>query len=387
MADLMTNTAHWARTGLLRSYSLLYEGLACPLLFRQDAQTAHEQALRLLRWADERTWVQAVFAGLRRATLPPSGRHVGGVTLDSPMILAAGFVKGAGFTDEAAALAAVQRGENIMPGWRSMPALVGAVEFGSFTRYPRLGNAGTVLWRDVASRSTQNRVGLKNPGALAAAAFLAARLAQLPACYGINIAVSPGVSDSEQEQREVVEALELFLAAGVRPAWFTLNLSCPNTEDDPGGNQTEHKTRLLCAAAVSILAQAGIPLWVKVGPDLAPSQYAILMRVFAETGVRAVIATNTLGQPTPDGRQTAGVGGGWLHAPALHAVEHLQVANPGGQVAVIGCGGVQDGLTYAEFTRRGAHAVQYWSALVYRGPLAAALVFNETANDQKGIGP
>ncbi len=97
------------------------------------------------------------------------------MTLPHPLIVAAGLVKGDGFASEAEALAAVARGRNIMPGWRSLPALVGAVEFGSFTRWPRLGNPGCVVWRDMATRSMQNRVGLRNPGATAAAAFLGAR--------------------------------------------------------------------------------------------------------------------------------------------------------------------------------------------------------------------
>ena len=99
---------------------------------------------------------------------------------------------------------AVQR--NIIPGWRSMPLLVGAVEFGSFTRCPRLGNTGTVLWRDEPTHSTQNRIGLKNPGALASAEFFALHLEQLPPVFGINIAVSPGVVDPAQMNREILEA-------------------------------------------------------------------------------------------------------------------------------------------------------------------------------------
>ena len=43
---------------------------------------------------------------------------VGEVTLDSPLMLAAGLVKGDGFESEEAALAAVERGDNIIPGWK-----------------------------------------------------------------------------------------------------------------------------------------------------------------------------------------------------------------------------------------------------------------------------
>jgi dihydroorotate dehydrogenase len=236
------------------------------------------------------------------------------------------------------------------------------------------------MWRDPTTRSTQNRVGLRNPGARAAAAFLGERRWHLPPVFGINIAVSPGVTDLEQEQTEVLESLAFFVEQRVLPTWFTLNLSCPNTEDDPGGHQTEARTRQLCAAVIAYLRAAahGVPLWVKVGPDLYAEQYRILMRVFAEEGVAAVVATNTLGLPAPDQPEVlAGVGGGRIHQQALAAVSALVEAGAERQVDVIGCGGVMDADSAQAFRARGAKAVQYWSALVYRGPLAAAHILHE----------
>jgi len=123
------------------------------------------------------------------------------------------------------------------------------------------------------------------------------------------------------------------------------------------------------------------PLWVKVGPDLSDEQYRALLRVFAETGVAAVVATNTLPLPAPDDPAVmAGVGGGRLHARAVEVAALLMAAERaacGYPVDVIGCGGVQDGDTYRAFARLGAPVVQYWTALVYRGPLAAALIAHE----------
>src|SRR5690606_28074553 len=114
---------------------------------------------------------------------------------------------------------------------------VGLVEYGSFTRQARPGNIGTVMWRDAKTQSTQNRVGLKNPGVEAAATFLLKHVIDLPHTFGINIAVSPGV-DNEQAIIDIRESFNAFLKRGVIPNWFTLNVSCPNTEDDPTGNQT-----------------------------------------------------------------------------------------------------------------------------------------------------
>jgi dihydroorotate dehydrogenase len=404
----------------LRISDFAYTRLLRPLIFRSSAQTAHERMMRLLRFADR--WVTPPLGAVHRLAFADFPVSVGGVSLSAPLILAAGLVKGDGFDSEAAALAAVRAGRNIIPGWRCMPRLVGPVEFGSFTCWPRLGNPGVVVWRDVPTRSTQNRVGLRNPGALAAAEFLAAHKTDLPPVFGINIAVSPGVDDPDQQTDEVIAALNVFIERGVYPAWFTLNLSCPNTEDDPTGHQTADGARQLCAAAVAALnltpksplhARRGgesddqapsprvetyvqhtrdyrgevrngaIPLWVKLGPNLSAEQVRALMAVFAETGVRAVVATNTLPQPSPtDSTVTAGVGGGRLHAHALQTAaalvqEKTAHAYP---VDVIGCGGVLDGAAFRAFADLGISTVQYWSALVYRGPLAAALIVYEAKN-------
>jgi dihydroorotate dehydrogenase len=374
-----------ARRGFLAANQFAYEHVARPVIFRWSAQDAHQRMVGLLRRLDASPLLCGLLRAAHQAAFEGCETSIGGVKLSYPLMLSAGMVKGLGFQTDADALDAVVRGQNIIPGWRSVPSLVGLVEFGSFTRHPRMGNAGTVIWRDVPTQSTQNRVGLKNPGAAAAAAFLAKHRTALPPQFGINIAVSPGVVDVDQEQKDVLEAVSTFLDQGIQPTWFTLNVSCPNTEDDPGGRQTEAQTRQLCSALVGYLLDRKftIPVWVKISPGLAVEQYRILMRVFHEVGAQAVIATNTLGQSVPDdSTMMAGVGGGKLHNYALEAVQILMEARTRYHYAVdvIGCGGILDGRTYQDFRACGVGAVQYWSALVYRGPLAAAVIQNESKN-------
>jgi dihydroorotate dehydrogenase len=367
-------------------YRVMYENAVRPHLFRGSPQQAHDGVLNLLRWSDKHDSAQVVLNWLHRLAFAEEPVEIGGVCLPHPLILAAGFVKGQGFASEDEAWKAVQNDDNIIPGWRSMSPLVGAVEFGSFTRWPRLGNPGTVLWRDPATYSLQNRVGLKNPGARAAAEFFSARAAHLPRVFGINIAASPGISDPEQEKCEILEAMAFFVSHGVTPAWFTLNLSCPNTEDDPGSRQTERRARQLCQAVCDDLTPLRIPVWVKVSPGLAAEQYRALMRVFADCGVAAVIATNTQAEPAPGNPdQPAGVSGGRLARHTDAAIEHLLTERSrwGYEVDVIACGGVLDGATYAKHTDLGIKAVQYWTALIYRGPLAAAVIHYEAKQLRK----
>lgn len=369
---------------LLTAFDGGYRRLNRHLIFKTSAQEAHESVIGMLRFLERFPLTSTVAGGLRRATFTASPTEVGGVRLSHPLILAAGFVKGDGFKSEAEALSALsQARRNIIPGWRIMPALVGAVEFGSFTRWPRMGSEGAAIWRHIESQSTQNRVGLKNPGAMAAAIFLGKRKDKLPKAFGINIALSPGVDD-RQQQAELIESLELFIAAGVRPTWFTLNLSCPNTEDDPLGRQLEADVRRLCRAFIAHLQahQLDIPLWVKISPNLAGEQYRALIRILDEAGVKAIIATNTLPQPSPDDDSvTAGMGGGKLFEAALLAIAELgrEKSRMNYAIDLIGCGGIIDGLTYRDYRRLGVKAAQYWSALVYRGPLAAAVIQSELA--------
>ncbi len=111
------------------------------------------------------------------------------------------------------------------------------------------------------------------------------------------------------------------------------------------------------------------PLWVKVGPNLAVEQYRRLMDVFVQTGVRAVVATNTMPEPSPENPQVmAGVGGGRLHRRAVDVAALLvqESRQRGGDVDVIGCGGVQDGRTFRAFADVGVRAPSYWTALIYR---------------------
>ncbi len=365
------------RFALLQTSKTMYQ-LARPLIFHFKPQVAHETVMVLLNKLDKNDQAQLALQAIHNTVFNKRPSRVGGVDLPYPLILAAGFVKGLGFENEAQACQAVQSGVNIVPGWRSMPALVGPVEFGSYTRHPRLGNIGDVMWRDVPKRSSQNRVGLKNPGATATAAFFSYHQSELPSIYGINIATSPGVDDLEQQQTEIVESLAAFTTRGVIPSWFTLNLSCPNTEDDPQNNQTIDIAKTLCSAAAEHLSylKKKVPLWVKIGPDLAADQYRVLADVFTETAVSAVIATNTISAPSPtDPTLTAGIGGKGLHNHALEVVCTLHEHNS--DLDIIGCGGVQIPRDYLEFRHYGAKAVQYWTGMIYRGPLLAALILHE----------
>lgn len=308
----------------------------------------------------------------------------GGVVLPSDLILAAGWVKGLGFETEAAAVAAVEAGVNIIPGYSSVAHLTGGVvEMGSFTRFPRLGNQHPSMWR-LPDGSLQQRVGLTNPGAMAAAEFLSQPhvYKKLPEVFGINIAVTPGLETQDQELQDVSETFAFFLQYGIIPSWFTLNVSCPNTEDDPSGKQAVNKVKDLCEVALEQIEynRQVVPLWVKLSSALSDVSYSQLLQLFSHLGIKAVIVSNTRPEPAPhDPNVLAGVSGRKLHQDAVSAIqrlvaikEQLHISN----VDIIACGGVEDGTTYLNFGDEVA-ARQFLTVLLFRGPTAAALIREE----------
>lgn len=347
-------------------------------LFARSADDAHRLAVRQLGALDGRQSLCRAAARYRSRSDSPA--QVGRVKLPSPLILAAGLVKGEGFATEQAALRAVGEGRNIIAGWRSVPAVMGPVEMGSFTPRPRLGNSGQVLWRDTKGRNLLNRVGLRNPGAAAAAAFLAERSDALPDVYGISIASDPDQTDPAQRDEGVAEAVSRFTEAGLRPSWTTVNISCPNVPQGYAKGDLSREVAGLCHRVRRVLPEE-TALWIKVGPDVGAGSYGAIASAAVEAGAEAIVATNTAPGEIEETGTRVGVGGAALHKRALRVVEELVSARreSGGEWEIIGCGGVLDGVSYRAYRDRGAAAVQYWSALVFRGPTAPALILSEAA--------
>ena len=115
------------------------------------------------------------------------------------------------------------------------------------------------------------------------------------------------------------------------------------------------------------------------GPDLSDEQLAGLVAAFAQTGVRTVVATNTQPRPVPGGHGLAGVSGSRLRPSALDVVARLnRTINVSGlRLDIIAGGGILEGFHLRAFRAAGARAAMLYTAMVLRGPLAAALILRE----------
>ena len=307
-----------------------------PALRRLDPEQSHRLALQALRLG---------LAGRAAGTDDPIlATTLLGRTLSNPVGLAAGFDK-----DAVAAAGLLRLG-------------FGAVELGTVTPRPQVGNARPRLFR-LEQGAVINRMGMNNRGIDA----FAARLARLHAPPGALLAANVGINKDNADPDRDYPAL----VAAVAPyaGYVALNVSSPNTVG-LRGLQEESKLRAILQAVMALPDRP--PILVKVAPDLAPGALESIVEVAVACGVAGLIVSNTtLARPASlTGPHIQEAGG--LSGPPLMALSTAVLAQAwrlaAGRLALIGCGGVSTGADVLAKLRAGAQMVQLYAAFAVHGP-------------------
>jgi dihydroorotate dehydrogenase len=315
------------------------------------AETAHEAALRLTRVAEA---VPGGPAALRRMLGPrdPVLRvRALGLDFPGPLGLAAGFDKDA---RGAAALGALG---------------FGFVEVGTVTAHAQPGNPKPRLFRLMADRAIVNRMGFNNHGAAAAAARLRKRHGDV--ITGVNIGKSRVVPEDEAIADYVASARAV---AGVAD-YVVVNVSSPNTPGLRDLQAVDRLKPLLTAVRETLDAAGGVPLLVKIAPDLADEDVDAIADLAVSLRLDGIIATNTTisrdGLTAP-AAQVAAAGAGGLSGPPLRersmAVLRRLRARAGDQLTLIAAGGIETADDAWERLVAGATLLQAYTGFVYGGP-------------------
>lgn len=328
---------------------LTYRALR-PLLFRMDAERAHD--LTLAVWDQVQGW-PVIGAALSGAMVPPElPLELMGLPLPNPVGLAAGLDKDGRHIAGLAALGF---------GW---------LELGTVTPVAQSGNPQPRLFRLVQERALINRMGFNNEGVAAIAERLAGR--GTSPVIGINIGKN---RDTPLEDAERDYVLGLQAVHGVAD-YVAINVSSPNTPGLRVLQETDRLGTLLrkLKEEQAVIADATgryVPIAVKLAPELDPGIEAVA-RVLGETKIDGVIAVNTtLARPhlAPDGEasQAGGLSGAPLRAAAIEMIRRLRRALPP-HTPLIGVGGIASVEDAWEHLIAGADAVQLYTGLIYEGP-------------------
>ncbi|HEX3135831.1 MAG TPA: quinone-dependent dihydroorotate dehydrogenase, partial [Planctomycetota bacterium] len=332
-----------------------YTALLKPLLFRLDAEVAHNLIIAGLQRAAPPGLLRSLYGYAN----PALTQRVWGLDFVSPIGLAAGLDKNGVAIDALAACG------------------FSHVEIGTVTGQGQSGNPKPRLFRLLDDQAVINRMGFNNQGAAAVAARLSQRYAQRrPGCVlGINLGKSKVVdlgaalSDYEVSVR----------ALGALADYVVVNVSSPNTPGLRDLQGEAHLRPLLAGVRATLDAVApGKPLLLKIAPDLSDDGIDAAVDVALETNCNGLIATNTT--ITRSGLRTSAhrvdaMGAGGLSGAPLRARATAVLARVARRVSrrvpVIGVGGVDSADAAWEKLSHGATLVQVYSTMVYHGPALA----------------
>jgi len=319
-----------------------YQALG-PMLRTMEPEAAHRITISALK--------SGMVPAAKRVTDPALAVQLWGLEFDNPVGMAAGFDKSAEVPD-----ALIGQG-------------FGFVEVGTLTPRPQSGNPKPRVFRLRRERAMINRLGFNNDGIDAAASRLARRPRTGPGVVGVNIGAN---KDSEDRIADYVRAVPVVAPYA---DYLVVNVSSPNT---PGLRALQSRAELenLLSAVLDARPQegagAGVPVLLKIAPDLTPEDMRDIARVALTSGIDGLIATNTTidrpqGLKGGSAGETGGLSGPPLFTRATEVLAEMYRLTEG-KVPLIGVGGISSGADAYAKIRAGASLVQLYTALIYAGP-------------------
>lgn len=332
---------------------MIYKTFLRPVLDRLDSETWHHNVKELMHLCE--------FSGLtlRLLELAASAGNrfedkrlaitVAGVPFENPLIVGAGWDKTG----------------------RALRALYSlgfaGVEVGSVVERPQRGNPKPRQFM-VTPDVCLNSLGLNSPGMDAVLENLR-WYGRLDMPVGINLGINSDVSHEDAPRAYAAVARKFREDA----SYFAINVSSPNT---PGLRKLQDGRRLeeiIRAVTESLVDSSGVgkPLFVKISPDLSLGAIDDLLGVVIGSGISGVIATNTSDNralKTKYGIKWEGLPGGIsgndfeYRLLSTSIISHVY-RTTGGEVEIIGVGGVCDTASALEKLRAGAKALQIVTGL------------------------
>jgi dihydroorotate dehydrogenase len=313
-----------------------------PLLRALPAEAAHRLTVTALSCG-----LGGLVGGNREPDPPSLRQTLWGRDFPNPIGVAAGFDKDAEVPDALLRLGC------------------GFAETGTVTPRPQTGNPKPRLFRLDEDGAVINRLGFNSRGLEPTLARLRARSRR--GVVGINLGKNRDSADA------AVDYLEGVRRVGTLADFFVINVSSPNT---PGLRDLQRRDvlddllRQMVAARDD--AAPGIPLLVKIAPDLTPAERADIAALAAPSGIDGIVIGNTTITRPPGLKNAAageqgGLSGRPLFAPSTALLDEIFRLTEG-KIPLIGVGGVASPADAYAKIRAGASLVQLYTALVFEGP-------------------
>lgn len=324
----------------------MFYRLLRPLFFTLDAELAHSFTLKALRL------LQPLGLPINRV-VPCESRTIMGLKFPNPVGLAAGLDKNGDYIDVFAKLG------------------FGFIEVGTVTPRPQSGNPKPRLFRIPEAQAIINRMGFNNLGV----EYLLENIkrTQYNGILGINI----GKNFDTPVENAIDDYLICLRKVYAVASYVTINISSPNTlhlRQLQNEHELDHLVATLKLEQSKLSDQQGryTPLLVKIAPDLDQSQLESIAAILMKYNIDGVIATNTtISRQNISGLPHADEAGGLSGSPVkMMSTRVISKLYPllGGQIPIIGVGGILSADDAKEKVAAGASLIQLYTGLIYEGP-------------------
>ena len=343
---------------------MFYKSLLKPLLFRLDAEEAHDLTAKLAKKTEKSGLLASTVRRLYNFQSSRLSQTFWGHTFRNPVGLAAGFDKNG---------CLVQAIETLGMGF---------TEVGSITAQVSCGNPKPRAFRLPKDRALINRMGLNNDGAQTIVRRLQNKEFTFP--LGLNIAKT---HDPNIMGRDAIDDyLFSYKQAKSVADYITINISCPNTTE---GKTFEEPAVLdnLLSALLSHSPKRKTPTLIKFSSDLQPDTLEALINVCESHRIDGYVACNTSSSrmhlqtdaTTLKNIGNGGLSGAPIRPKSLHLVRQIRT-HVGDRKPIIGVGGIDSFSSALAMLKAGANLLQIYTGLIYEGPSVVKKINRGLAN-------
>ena len=337
--------------------------------FALDAETAHGIGMHGIAFLGA-----TGLAGCLAKPVAPCPVEVMGLKFPNPVGLAAGLDKNGDHIDGLAGLG------------------FGFLEIGTITPRPQDGNPKPRLFRILEAQGIINRMGFNNAGVDKLLENI--RAAEFPKKGGI-LGINIGKNATTPIEHAVDDYLICLNKVYNDASYIAVNISSPNTKnlrELQNDDALEDLLSQLKARQKQLADKHGhyVPMALKIAPDLDDAQITAIAVALRRHRMDGVIATNTTVSRAgvaglPNANETGGLSGAPVFRKSTDVLKKLATAL-GGELPIIGVGGIMSGADAAKKVRAGASLVQFYSGFIYRGPDLVGEVAETLANVLKKRG-
>ena len=279
--------------------------------------------------------------------------HAFGLDFKNPVGLAAGFDKNARYIDELSYCG------------------FGFIEIGTLTPKGQAGNPKKRLFRLKSDHGIINRMGFNNDGV-----DLAVKHLKKMRSNGVIVGGNIGKNKSTSNDQANNDYLLCFNGLFDYVDYFVVNVSSPNTPNLRALQEKEPLQRLLGLLVTENKSRdTSKPILLKIAPDLSNEQLDDIIEIVLKTEIDGLIATNTTisrenltsSKETIENIGDGGLSGKPLAKKSTEVIRYISQKS-GGQIPIIGVGGIHSAKDAIDKLDAGAVLIQLYTGFIYEGP-------------------